>query len=147
MRTDNNAGFTLIEVMLTMSLVVLIAILSAPFYGQFIFSQEVAVTRDELVGSFSKARLYSMLGKGGTTWGVALDDGRIVLFRGTSFAGRDGGFDEIFPLHPSVTVSGMTEVVFASPTGQPDSQPTITISGDGAEEIWAMNSEGAVQEQ
>lgn len=139
-------GFTLIEVMLTMSLVIVLALLASPFYGRFIFSQEVSVVHDELQGSFTKAQLYSMTGKNAATWGVALSDGNIILFQGSSFVSRDQSFDETFVIHPRVTVSGMSEVVFAQTTGRPDNQPTITLSGNGVTDVWAMNSEGILKQ-
>lgn len=140
-------GFTLIEVLLTMALVAIIALLAAPFYGSFIFSQEVSVTRDELQGSFAKAQLYSITGKNNSPWGVAVDGGNIILFQGDSFASRDQGFDENFAIHSSVTISGMSEVVFAQTTGRPDNQPMIAIVGNGATETLTMNKEGVPEEQ
>lgn len=145
-KNPSQAGFTLIEVMLTMALLALVALLSSPFYGHFIFSQEVPVVTDELRGSFGKAQLYSMMGRNGEKWGVAINDGHIVLFQGNSFASRNQDLDEVFSIHPRITVSGMTEVVFEKTTGRPDSQPTITISGNDVTEVWRMNSEGILEE-
>ena len=140
-------GFTLIEVMLTMSLLGILALLSSPFYGRFIFSQEVPVVYDELEGSFAKAQLYSMTGNNDAMWGVAVNGDNIILFQGTSFASRDQAFDETFVIHPRVTVSGLSEVVFARTTGRPDSQPTVTLSGNGTTESYTLNSEGVLAAQ
>lgn len=147
MNHKSKRGFTLIEVMLTMSLMALLALLASPFYGRFIFSQEVSVVRDELNGSFAKAQLYSMTGKNASPWGVAVSGGDIILFQGSSFASRDQNLDEVFAIHPRVTVFGISAVVFAPVTGRPDSQPTITISGNGATEIFTMNNEGVLETQ
>ena len=139
-------GFTLIEVMLTLALVSILASLSFPLSGYFLSPQEVAVVRDELQGSLSKAQLYSMTGKNGALFGVAVHDQAIVLFQGNSFATRDQAFDEVFPLHPRVTVSGLTEVVFARVTGEPDTEPTMTIAGNDTTETVTMNAEGILIE-
>lgn len=141
------SGFTLIEVLLTMALVAIIALLSSPFYSRFIFSQEVSVTRDELQGSFAKAQLYSMSGKNNSRWGVAVNNGKIILFQGASFTSRYQSFDETFSIHKSVTVSGMDEIVFAQATGKPNNQPTITITGNNETKILTMNGEGVLDEQ
>lgn len=146
MNQESRRGFTLIEVMLTMALVGILALLSSPLYGNFIFSQEIPVVRDELQGSFAKAQLYSMTGKNVSPWGVAISDGEIILFQGSSFASRDQAFDETFAIHPRVTISGMSEVVFVQTTGRPDSQPTITVSGNDVTETFTMNSEGVLEE-
>ena len=147
MKHKSKKGFTLIEVLLTMALVAIVAWLSSPFYGRFIFSQEVSVTHDELQGSFTKAQLYSMTGKNNSEWGVAVNDGQIILFQGNSFASRDQNFDEKFVIHSSVTISGMDEVVFARTTGGPDNQPMIAITGNGVTENITMNKEGVLETQ
>lgn len=139
-------GFTLIEVMLTMALFSVVALFASPFYGNFIFSEEVPVVSDELRGSFAKAQLSSMTGKNDSPFGVAVHDGKIILFQGDSFLSRDQNQDEVFVIHPRVSVSGVSEVVFAPITGRPDSQPTITISGNGKSEVWTMNREGVLEQ-
>lgn len=138
-------GFTLIEVMLTMALFSVVALFASPFYGNFIFSEEVPVVSDELRGSLVKAQLSSMTGKNGAPFGVAVHDGSIILFQGGSFLSREQDQDEAFVIHPRVSVSGISEVVFAPITGRPDSQPTITVSGNGKTEIWTMNREGVLE--
>jgi len=122
------SGFTFIEVILMVALMIFIGIIASPFYGNFLFGQEAKKTSAELRESFTKARSYSMMGKGNDQWGVALDAERIVLFKGGSFGGRDPVFDEVYPLHDLVTVTGLSEVVFERGTGAPSSQPTITIT-------------------
>ena len=139
-------GFTLLEVMLTMALLSLIALSASPFYGNFIFSQEVSVISDELRGSLAKAQFSSMTGKNGSSFGVVIHEGRIILFQGGSFSSREQSFDEAFAIHPRVSISGMSEVVFEPVTGRPDHQPTITVSGNGKMEVWEMNSDGVVEE-
>ncbi|MEI8097079.1 MAG: prepilin-type N-terminal cleavage/methylation domain-containing protein [Candidatus Moraniibacteriota bacterium] len=138
-------GFTLIEVMMVMAFVAILAVLSSPFYGRFIFSQEVSVARDELRGSFAKAQTYSMTGKNDASWGVAFRDKKIILFQGNSFVERNQAFDESFVVHSRVALAGFDEVVFARTTGRPSIEPTITLSGNETTEILQMNSEGVVR--
>lgn len=145
MDEKSQRGFTLIEVMLTMALVSVVALFAVPFYGNFIFSQEVSVVSDELRGSFAKAQLSSMTGKYNASFGVAVDNGNIILFQGDSFLSREQDQDETFVIHSRVSVSGVSEVIFAPITGRPDNQPTITVSGNGKTEVWTMNSEGVLE--
>jgi len=139
-------GFTLIEVMLTMSIVAIIAGFSSLFYGRFVFSQEVSVVQDELQGSFAKAQMYSMTGKDDALWGVTfrVSDNSIVLFRGDTFATRDETRDEIYNVGSKITVSGLDEILFARITGRPDNTPTITISGNGTTDVLSVNAEGVL---
>lgn len=145
MYQSSRKGSTLIEVTLTMALLAIIFMTASPFYGRFVFSQEVAIARDELQGSFAKAQLLSMMGKNDTVWGVGVTSTQIILFQGNSFLSRDQSLDEAFDIHPRVTISGFSSVVFAR-TGRPDSTPTITLSGNGETKVLVMNSEGVLEE-
>lgn len=122
------AGFTYIEVILTVALMIFIGIIASPFYGNFFFGQEADIAAVELRESFGKARFYSMMGKGDDQWGVAFDTNQIVLFKGSSYGGRDTAFDEAYRVHELVTVAGLSEVVFDRRTGAPSTQPTITVT-------------------
>lgn len=148
LKHESRKGFTLIEVMLTMSLFAIISFLASPFYGHFIFTRELPVVSEELRGSLAKAKLYSMQSKNASSWGVGVSDSRIVLFRGDSFGGREQSFDQTFDIHPKITVSGLeTGVIFARTTGRPMSQPTIVVSGNGETETFTINSEGVLEVQ
>lgn len=147
------SGFTLIEVILMIALMIFIGIIASPFYGNFLFGQEADRAAVELRESLTKARFYSMMGKGNDQWGVAFDTNRIILFRGNSFSGRDPVFDESYPLHDLVTLTGLDEVVFDRGTGVPSSQPTITITLYGNSDtptththILTVNAAGVVDE-
>lgn len=146
MNQESYNGFTLIEVMLTLALFFLIALFASPLYGNFIFSQEVSVVSDELRGSIEKAQFSSMMGENHVSFGVAIHDGKIILFQGDSFLSREQRFDETFTIHSRVSVSGLSEVVFAPVSGRPNNQPTITVSGNGRTEMWKMNSEGVLEQ-
>lgn len=122
------SGFTFIEVILTVALMIFIGIIASPFYGNFLFGQESENATEELKDSLAKARFYSMMGKGGSQWGVRTDDHHIILFKGEFYGARDSAFDEIYTLHDLVTITGFNEVVFERRTGIPNVQPTITVT-------------------
>lgn len=140
-------GFTLIEILLTMSLVAIVALVSSPFYGRFIVSQETSVALDELEGSLRKAQAYALVGKNDARWGVTIDTSRIVLFQGNSYAGRNAAFDEVYDIRGGVEITGVGEVVFSRVTGRPDTTPTVTVSGSGVTETFVLNSEGVLEKQ
>lgn len=139
-------GFTLIELILTVSLLSFVGLLVMPFSGRFLFSQERSIARDAVEGSVAKARTYALSGKGGSAWGVALEGARLILFRGSTFATRDAAFDESFALHPRVRVVGLGEVVFLPPLGIPRNSATIVISDDTGSETLSLNAYGVLEE-
>lgn len=140
-------GFTLIEVILVVGLTIAIAAVALPSPARFVFSQQAAVVADELAGSFRKAQGYAMAGKGGSAWGVAVRDGRIVLFQGSSYDSRDASYDEAYDIPMRVDVSGLDEVVFAGPSGHPGATPEMTIAWK--EESWSytLSAEGVFEER
>lgn len=121
------SGFTYIEVIVSVALMLYIGITASPFYGNFLFGQETDTVTQELRGSLVKARLYTMAGKEGDSWGVVIDQNRVVLFKGSAY-GEDHSFDEIYSFSDRVTVSGLGEVVFARRTGAPSTEAVITVS-------------------
>ena len=144
------SGFTLLELLLTVAIISIIGIMSTGFYSRFFLQNAVSNTADQLTADFRKAQMYSMTGKynlTNTTWGVRYDSNTITLFLGSSYATRNTAFDEKFTVHPSVTVNGFTEIVFAKTTGlptggDPSNTPTIVISGGNTSKTITLNAQG-----
>jgi type II secretory pathway pseudopilin PulG len=143
----NRSGFTLIEVMLVIGLTIAVAAVALPSPARFVFSRQAAVVADELAGSFRKAQGYAMSGKGGPAWGVAIRDGRIVLFQGGSYASRDASYDETYAIPERVDVSGLDEVVFVGPSGHPSATPEMTIAWKDDTWSYALSAEGVLEER
>ncbi len=145
------SGFTYIEVILTIALMIFVGIMASPFYGDFLLGQEAATTATELREVLAQARFYSMMGKGDDTWGVALQGNELVLFRGATYETRDPAFDEEYVFSEAVRVTGLDEITFAEATGIPDNQPEIEVAlrGNGADthvHTLTVSALGAVNE-
>lgn len=139
-------GFTLIEVLLTISLVAIAAMMSSIFYGRFIFSQSIMVVSDQLEGSLREAQAYSMAGKDNVQWGVAIEAQNIILFQGDSFATRDREMDTVSTIDHGVTVAASSETVFARMTGVPDTQTVFVISDGHETKTYTLGASGALTE-
>ncbi|MEI6326752.1 MAG: prepilin-type N-terminal cleavage/methylation domain-containing protein [Candidatus Roizmanbacteria bacterium] len=133
------SGFTLIELILTMSIVLIIGSISGVFYSRFINQNAVSNISDQITEQMHKAQMYAMMGKNNSSWGVKLVGTSLTLFSSSSSA-----FDETFPVDPPVLVTGLTTVTFAKATGLPDSAPTINISGGGNDKVLVINSQGVI---
>jgi hypothetical protein len=88
-----------------------------------------------------------MMSINNSSWGVAYQSSKIILFQGASYTSRNPAFDEVFAVSPSVNISGLTEVVFQRKTGLPQTTPTITISSIGTTKVITINSQGVVELQ
>ncbi|MDD5083952.1 MAG: prepilin-type N-terminal cleavage/methylation domain-containing protein [Candidatus Moranbacteria bacterium] len=139
-------GFTLVELLLVIALIMIVGMLSAAFYTRFLMQNNVINTTTQLVGSLRKAQMYSMMGKRGGSWGVAAFPGSIVLFQGNSYASRDEALDEVFVTRPDISTGDFSEIVFAKTTGLPDIAPTIVISEGGETRTLTVSNQGIVSQ-
>lgn len=135
-------GFSLLELLLVMTIISTVTLISVPFYARFLTQNTVANATDQLVNSLRKAQMYSMMGKQSNNctgapcnWGVNYTGNTITLYLGNSFANRTQTFDERFSVSTSVSITSSTETTdwnFTRVTGFANNTPaTITISGTG----------------
>lgn len=141
-----NKGFTLIELLLVIALIGALAAFSTPFYARFLTQNSVSVVRDQLSSHLHRAQFNAMMGKNNGPWGVTYSSPKIVLFQGASYAARVVTLDESFLVNPSISISGLSEVIYAKTTGIPATAPTITISGIGTSKTISITSQGTVQQ-
>ncbi len=154
------AGFTLIEVTIVMSLVVLVAsfglIANMETYRGYSFRTE----RDALIATLQKARSESV---SNMCFGSSCTDGRphgvhlaphgYVLFQGESYATRDSALDETIAARyfgVAMTSPSLTDIVFSrlagTTTPNPFGTPTISLvdsAGSGSSVI-TINPEGQI---
>lgn len=136
-------GFTLIELLLVVSITLTLGVLSTVFYSRFLTQNSVANIQERLLGSLRKAQFYTISAKRQSNWGVHYDGNRIILFQGSSYAGRNPALDEIFVFSDTLTISGFSDIIFTGPKGSPSSTPMITINGPHNENARVVvNSQG-----
>jgi prepilin-type N-terminal cleavage/methylation domain-containing protein len=153
--TRNSRGFTLLEVLVVMGLVLMVVafglIFSFDDYRNTMFRNE----RDIAVNVLQKARNQAMnnmcFGAGctdgkahGVYFGTA---GQYVIFQGNSYASRDAAVDEIIEAkNDAASFSGLTSVVFntlradASVTGG----STLTVTQAGKTSAITVEPEGRI---
>lgn len=142
---NRNAGFTLIEMLLSVAVITLIAGTSAPVYQSFQVRNDLDIVTVSTVHSLRRAQVLSQSIEGDTSWGVKTQSGSLILFKGTSFAGRDTMFDELFSIPTSITPSGVSEIVFDKLTGFPQTTGTITFTSNANEtKTITINAKGMV---
>lgn len=137
-------GFTFLELILVIALVIILGLSTVPFSSRFYTQNAVSNTVDQITSELRKSQMYAMSSRQSANWGVHYGSNQIVLFQGTSYASRNANFDEKFTVNTAVTVSGLTDVIFMRTTGTPSATPTIIVSGAGDTATVTVNSEGVV---
>jgi prepilin-type N-terminal cleavage/methylation domain-containing protein len=121
-------GFTLVEMLLSVSIITLLVGMSVPIYATFVGRNDLEVTRQGIVESLRRAQTYARAVEGDSAWGVAVVSGKAVVFKGTSYATRDAAFDENIIINNTITTSGLSEVVFTKLSGTPGTTGTTTLT-------------------
>ena len=140
-------GLTFIEVILVLAIVLTIGTMAASFSGNFFFSKNVSNFYEMFRSDIRQAQLYSMEGRGGSEWGVALRGRSLILFRGSSYASRESAFDESVSIPGIVAFSGFDEVVMERGTGRLSGTMTdLRMEGSGEVRSFSLSKEGALKD-
>lgn len=131
-------GFTLIEVLLSVAVMSIVAGLSAPLYHSFQARNELDITATTVAQSMRRAQVFAQGSDGDISSGVRVQLGSVTVFRGATYASRDASLDEIFEVPPSITPSGVEEIVFTKFTGLPTATGTTTLTSN-TNEIRTIN--------
>lgn len=134
-------GFTFVELLIIVAIVMIIAAGASPFYINLISRNNLNSTRDGFRSTLRKAQTYATSSKDNTTWGVCVTGGNIRLFGGT--CGAPSRKEEI-GIPANVTVSGFSTVTFNNLRGEPSSAFTFTLSNQAGTRTIIINSAGNV---
>src|SRR3989338_10957347 len=91
-----NAGFTLIEVLLSITAIAIIAGISIPVYQSFKNRNDLDIAATVFAQTARRAQVLAQAADGDTSWGARAQSGSITLFKGGSYATRDASYDETY---------------------------------------------------
>jgi len=137
-------AYTLVEVILTISIISLIGGLSVPIYQDYQKRNEVEASYDLVKSSVLSAQTSSQAGENDSAWGVYLGNHQAVVFNGNDYASRDPSYDITYDFSSHVSNSGLNEIVFEKFTGNSINTGTITLSNEVKTLNITINSKGAV---
>jgi type II secretory pathway pseudopilin PulG len=129
------AGFTLLEALLSVSLISIAVGISLPVYQGFQWRTDLEVNTQSVAEAFRRAQTFSRASYGDSQWGVKILPGTgVVLFKGSLYSSRDAAYDETIPITSPVTLtiggamSPGNETVFTKVTGIPSNTGTVTLT-------------------
>ena len=143
---QSQAGFTLLEMLLSVAIIGMLAGLSVPVYESFNRRNDLDITAQTVTAMLRRAAAYARLGQNDSAWSVAIQSNTITLFRGLDYATRNTAYDETASIPGSVTPSGMSEVEFAEFTALPVATGSITLTSSTSDvRTITINAKGMVE--
>ena len=121
-------GFTMIEIALSLSILLIIFTMTIPAYNKFMVRNDTDIAVMSLVENFRRAQVLSQITDGDSSWGVHVATGSILLYKGINYATRDQAYDEDTSVSASIVFSGLNDVLFSKQTGMPQSVGTTTLT-------------------
>lgn len=139
-------GFTLIEIMVSFGVGLILLGVTVIISANFIKNRELVVVTEGLVSYLRSAEQRALASEGNMNHGVSVTGGQLTLFRGSSYAGRQTAYDSILPFQSYITITGITEVVFAKQTGAPSYAGTVTVGNGTRSASIIIYSTGAISQ-
>lgn len=144
MSNVSQRGFTLLELLLSVAIISLLAGLSLPVYRTLLSKNDLDIAATVTASSLKRAQVLSQSVDGDITWGVKVQSGNIIVFKGTSYFARDASYDENFDLVTSIAPSGTTEYVFSKLSGLPQAIGTVILTTESDTRTVTINEKGMV---
>ncbi|NUM25495.1 MAG: type II secretion system protein [Candidatus Buchananbacteria bacterium] len=129
-------GFTLIEMLITVGIILVVAGLSIPFLFSYSVSGDVTTYANDIERTLRRAQLQSINGYTGMPWGVYFDEAqnKMVIFQGSEYVSRDPHYDQEITYSPALNVVPTfgAEIYFSVYSGTPSATGTVTVTSTEA---------------
>lgn len=145
-------GFTIIETLIVVALFAALVALATPFYYSFQVDYQLGTNAETLLQNLRRAQNQAMTGKGDLKFGVHLASEQYTLFAGSTYAGRDIDYDEVYNLPETVSLSwnlgGGSDIIFEKIKGTAGVAGTITLtSANNESNTISINEAGKIEIQ
>jgi len=124
----NAAGFTLLEVLLSVTIMGMLIGLSVPVYETFVRRNDLDIAAQSLATMLRRAETYARGSQNDDAWSVEIQATTATLFQGISFGGRNMNYDETIDLPGTVSPSGLSELQFSKMTATPNTTGNIVLT-------------------
>ena len=127
-----NAGFTLIEIIIATSVLLVVSIIGVSAFSSFKGSVDLSSATDTTLTYLIQARSKTLSAENGMQYGVHAESGKIVLYEGAVYAAGSPGNEEIaipgtIDFFSISLNGGGSDVLFKKLSGETDNYGTIGI--------------------
>ena len=142
---NSNKGFTLLDMLLSITLLGIIGGMIIPSYHTFIVRNDLDIATISLANNLRRAQALSQSADGDMTWGVRVGVGSILIYKGVSYVARDSTFDQNTQMPKSIVPTGLSEINFSKVVGLPNATGTFTLTSQANEKrTITINEKGMV---
>lgn len=137
-------GFSLLELLLSVSIIGILSALSIPVYLGMQKKNDLDVAVVTVAQGLRRAAARAVGVDADTGWGVKVQSGSSTIFKGTTFSSRDTSLDEVSQISTAIAVSGTSEFDFVKFTGTPSAVGTLTLATSDDTATISVNVKGTV---
>lgn len=138
-------GFTLIELMVTIAIFLITVTAVIPIGFRLFSVQNLDNVTADIMVYLRQAQTQARYQKNDSSFGVYFSNNSLVLFQGDSYATRITQQDNSVSIPGSITVSGVTQIVFNKGTGNPSWTGTIVIQQQNNSRSIQINQQGLIE--
>ncbi len=127
---DRARGFTLIELIMVVAILVILLATSSSLMSRFFVSAQREDLTTQLTQSLRQARSNASSRRGASEYGVYITSSTFTLYRGSNYASRNQTYDLMTTVEPSMTLFTSypgNDIQFSRGSGHPQSAGTITV--------------------
>lgn len=121
-------GFTLVEVIITLAIVVIVAGVSFPLYSHWQDIDALDSSRFAILQDVRSAQASAIAGENQSSFGVFFSSTEYTIYQGDAYTSREPAEDIVRYLKDDLILSGLSEVAFEKETGTPSTTGTLVIT-------------------
>lgn len=142
-------GFTLIEILVVLTIIILIMVIVLPEFGKLRNSQLLNSAVEDVVAGINKASSQTLASLDSSSYGVHFASNQMTIFKGTSFD-QNSPDNEVILIQNPVSISnislsgGVSSFYFNRLNNRPNITGNITISVSSLSKIISIDAAGTI---
>ena len=137
-------GFTLIEMLLVVVMIVIVSAIFSPVISDVFFTNNLDSANEGIKTNLRRAQVLARTGENNSDWGLKIENGKLTLFSGADFLSRNQEFDETLDFASNIFLSGDLDIIFVKGKGAPSDDKLINLSLRGKTRSISINSKGLI---